>query len=290
MRAFEAAARLGSFTAAAESLNVTQGAVSRQIKELEGVIGRPLFRRSGPRLFLTEQGRAFADQLAEIFADLQQAFWNVQGYEETATVTISTLPSVATRWLAARLSEFDRDFPDVDLKVLASRDLADFRTGSIDGAIRFGQGNWPEVEAEYIGGETVCPVCTPGFVAEHNLNYPEDLLQVRLFHSDMEEGWQGWFHHASVVPPPSLRGPQLGDDAATMQAVLNGQGVALGRTLLVADDLADGKLVQPFPVSLPISFGYWFVTEKPSRDDPHLMAVRSWLIERIRNTLEGEIG
>jgi len=285
LRAFEAAARFGSFTAAAKSLNVTQGAVSRQIKELEALIGFPLFVRSGPRLILTARGKTFAGSLGRVFADLQQAFAEAQGREIATTITLSMLPSVAARWLAARLEDFDRAFPEIDLKISASRHLIDFRIEQIDGAIRFGRGNWSGVSAEFIGAETISPVCTPGFAAQQNLKDPADLLDVRLFHGDMSEGWRDWFAHAGVAAPQALRGPRLGDDAATLQAVLNGQGVALGRTLLIADDLAAGRLVQPFPQRLPIAFGYWFVTPGGDAEPKHFGTVRRWLISRLQASL-----
>lgn len=286
LRAFEAAARYGSFTAAAEHLNVTQGAVSRQIKDLEALVGYPLFVRHGPRLILTGRGKNFAESLVRVFADLQQAFIETQGREIATTITLSMLPSVAARWLAARLEDFDSAFPEIDLKISASRHLIDFRVEQIDGAIRFGCGNWHDVSAEFIGAETICPICTPGFAARQRLKEPADLLDVRLFHGDMSEGWRDWFGHAGVKAPQGLRGPRLGDDAATLQAVLNGQGVALGRTLLVADDLAAGRLVQPFPLRLPIEFGYWFVTPRQEPAPPDFDSVRKWLIDRLRASLD----
>lgn len=290
LRAFETAARLGSFTAAAAALHVTQGAVSRQIHELEAVIGHPLFVRSGPRLTLTDRGRVLAEHLGRIFLELDQAFLDAQGRRVSSTITLSMLPSVAARWLAGRLEAFERTFPTIDLRIFASRHLVDFRVEEIDGAIRFGRGTWPDVEAEFIDGETVSPVCTPEFMARHDLQRPQDLLRVRLFHGDMEEGWRDWFAHAGLVLTQQLRGPRIGDDAATLQAVLNGQGVALGRTLLISDDLVAGRLVRPFAEALPISFGYWFVAPKQRRNLPHFDEVRVWLIEDLRNSLRQVTG
>ncbi len=275
--AHESAARLGSFTKAAHELNVTQGAVSRQILELEQQLAAELFIRSGSKLRLTETGRAFAEDTRRALGILREAVANAQDHQETGFVTLSMLPSVAAKWLAPRLSRFITQHPGVDLRVSASRDLVNFEAESIDAAIRYGKGHWQGLSAELLGGETVFPVCTPGYADRLGLTDSASLTRATLLYADIEEDWIAWFTRAGIPSDRVPSGPRLGDDAANLQAAIEGQGVALGRSRLVADDLATGRLIAPFKTELPASFSYWFVTPARSTGSRKLTAIKAWI-------------
>lgn len=275
--ALEAAARLGSFTEAAGELNVTQGAVSRQIQELERLLGVELFVRAGPKLSLTDTGRAFAQSIGGVLEALSKAVGVAQGPKEADYVTLSMLPSVAAKWLAPRLSRFINRHPDIDLRVSASRQLVNFDAENIDAAIRYGKGNWPGLDAQLLGNETVFPVCSPAYAEHNNLTTPANLTHAILFHAEIEEDWMAWFRKADIPNVKIPRGPSLGDDAAILQAAIDGQGVALGRSVLVADDLAVGRLIAPFDIKLAASYGYWLVTPAQTHPSANLIDVKEWI-------------
>ena len=280
MQVFEVAARHESFSAAADELGVTQGAVSRQVQELELALGRRMFVRNGPNLALTKTGETLAEQIRRAVGVLLAAVDIARSPSGGRHVTLSMLPSVATKWLAPRLGRFVEVHPDLDLRVSASRALVDFAVDGVDAAIRYGEGRWPGLSTELLAEELITPVCTPSYATRLGLRRPGDLLGAVLFHSDIVEDWRAWFRIAGVVAAPP-RGPHIGDDAATLQAVLDGQGVALGRSVLVAEDVAAGRLITPFPQALRAAYSYWFVTPINAPAHADLMTVRAWLTDEF---------
>ncbi len=279
LQIFDAAARHQNFTVAAREIGVTQSAVSRKISELEAILDVPLFRRSGPNISLTQAGRVLANRVSYALADLHRAFAEVKPAEDTNTVTLSMLPSVAAKWLAPRLGLFTQLNPQIDLRVSASRDIVDLEAEGFDGAIRYGLGNWPGLEAVWLGAEFVQPVCTQEYIEKFDIFAPADLLNAPLLHADIAEDWAAWFAAAGIVDAAIPRGPKLGDDTAILQAALSGQGIALGRSLLVADDLETGRLVAPFNVTLEASYSYWFVF--PNADSQNLGTVKNWIVQEF---------
>ena len=279
LQIFEAAARHQNFTAAGRDLGITQSAVSRKISELEAILGAQLFHRSGPSLSLTRTGRSLAHRVSYALTDLHTACLDARSSPDTGVVTLSMLPSVAAKWLAPRLGQFASLHPQIDLRISASHSLVDFAAEGIDGAIRYGRGNWPGLEATWLGSETVQPVCSPAALKEFGISAPADLLSVPLIHSDIAEDWAAWFAAAGMGDVPVPRGPAFGDDTAILQAVLAGQGIALGRSLLIADDLADGRLIAPFSIKLDASFSYWFVC--PSGRSNEVSTVSDWIVQEF---------
>lgn len=276
LNAFVATARLGSFTSAAHELNVTQGAVSRQVQELERMLGLNLFTRCGPNLKLTAVGDEFAERSARVLGDLQNAVASVKKGLISNHVTLSMLPSVAAKWLAPRLGDFVTQHPHIDLRISASRHLVNFRAEGIDASIRYGRGQWPDQEAELLGHERIFPVCTAAYAQRLQLSIPSDLARATLFHTDIKEDWAAWFQSADLSALSIPRGPMLADDTTMLQAVIGGQGAALGRSILVADDIAQGRLVCPFDISLKASFSYWFVWPEEVELSADLIAVKNW--------------
>ncbi len=278
LQVFEAAARHQSFTAAGRDIGITQSAVSRQVAELETFLGRQLFVRSGPALTVTQVGKTLAERIGYALADLHNGVEDARVRPASNVVTLSMLPSVAAKWLAPRLERFTQTHPGVDLRISATRHLVDFSADGIDAAIRYGKGNWPDVTAIQLGTETIQPVCSPEYARRIDLETPADLLKSTLIYGDIAEDWGKWFAAAGLSGATLPRGPKLGDDTAILQAALDGQGVALGRSLLAAEDLASGRLIAPFQTRLEASYSYWFVQPKTASPNPNLSAIRDWIV------------
>jgi LysR family transcriptional regulator, glycine cleavage system transcriptional activator len=282
LRTFEAAARHGSFTRAAEELNVTQGAVSRQVQALEGRIGVTLFERNGRTLALSHEGRLLATAATDALERLGEAVSKL--IRPSGAVTLSMLPSLAACWMAPRMRAFAAAHPGVALRVSASRHLVDFQREGIDAAIRYGPGGWTDVESEQLATEEIFPVCSPDYAARIGLCGPADLARATLLHNDVPDGWRDWFAAAGHCDVFTEKGVYLDEDAALLRAAAEGEGVALGRSILVAGDLAQCRLVAPLDLRIPATFSYWFVTPLRRPDSPQLELVRSWLIEAFAET------
>ncbi len=285
LRALEATARLGSFTAAAAELNVTQGAVSRQMQELERLLGVSLVVRSGPKIALTDQGRRFVKTARVVLQELKEGIAAIAAPEQKRHVTICMLPSVAAKWLAPRLGSFLSEHPDIDFRVSATRRLSSLVAEEIDAAIRYGRGQWPGLQSEWLASETLFPVCSPGYAKANELNAPEDLLRTMLLPAEIAEDWAVWFETAGVDAKQITEGPMLGDYVAILQAAIDGHGVALGRSVLVDDDLAAGRLVRLFEIELEASSGYWFVIPENSAPHDGLETVREWIVRELGNDM-----
>ncbi len=279
LQVFEAAARCGGFTAAGEELGITQSGVSRQVSDLEATLGVNLFVRNGARLTVTPSGERLARQLATAFANIRSAVTDARRSDRF--VTLSMLPSVAARWFAPRLGDYLAKNPDIDLRITASRHLVDFASEAVHAAIRYSPAPPPDLEATKLGGETVTPVCSAQYAEELNLKTPKDLDRATLLCGDIPEDWAAWFKAAGRRSTPPA-GPRLGDDAAILQAAVDGQGVALGRSILVVDDIATGRLVAPFAVSIPASFAYWFVHPKGMAPTTAIEATKVWLVDQFK--------
>lgn len=278
LQVFEAAARCGSFTAAGEELGITQSGVSRQVSDLEANLGVTLFSRKGAKISVTPAGDRLAAQLADTFERTWRAVADAKRSEHV--VTLSMLPSVATRWFAPRLGRFMSEHPDIDLRITASRHLVDFATEGVDAAIRYSPRPHANLDAVRLGTETVQPVCSPDYARRQNLEVPKDLYRATLLYGDIPEDWPAWFAAAGCKRLPPA-GPRLGDDGAILQAALDHQGVALGRSLLVAGDVKAGRLVRPFSVSLQASHAYWFVTPKGLPASNSVTSVQRWLVRQF---------
>jgi LysR family transcriptional regulator, glycine cleavage system transcriptional activator len=282
LRTFEAAARHGSFTRAAEELRVTQGAVSRQVQALEERIGVALFERHGRNLTLSHEGRRLANAATDALERLGEAVAELGC--ASATVTLSMLPSVAACWMAPRMREFAVANPDIALRLSASRHLVDFQSEGIDAAIRYGPGGWADVEAERLAGERILPVCSPDYAGHLDLHSPADLGRAHLLHSDVPDGWREWFAAAGCPDSYTDQGLYLDEDAALLRAAAEGEGMALGRSVLVARDLVQGRLVAPFDVSIEATYSYWFVAPAEARRRREVERVREWLVAEFART------
>lgn len=283
LRAFEAAARHLSFTRAAEELHVTQAAISHQVKALEEHLGRNLFRRLNRALLLSDDGQAYLPSVSRAFALLNDATRNLLERDAPGPLTVSALPSFAARWLVPRLGRFRQIHPDIDLRIDPSAALTDFASGDVDVGVRYGRGKYPGLRADWLMTEDIFPVCSPALLSgEHPLRAPGDLEHQVLLHDDGHGDWRTWLLAAGIDRVDPTRGPIFTDSSMLIQAAMAGQGVALARGVLAADELAAGRLVRPFTLSLPTEYAYYLVCPQNTAEQPKIAAFRDWLLDEAR--------
>jgi LysR family glycine cleavage system transcriptional activator len=275
-----------SFTKAAEELNVTQTAISHQIKRLEEELGLKLFVRQNRTLALTAGARDYLPGIRAAFQDLRLATERLKRAENANVLTVSTLTSFATKWLVPRLSGFQEQHPSIDVRVTTSMALVDFARDGVDVGIRYGHGKWQGLSAEWLMADEMFPVCSPALLTgETPLRSPADLANHTLLHTthDMADDWRVWLT-AAGQPANLSRQPGLTFDLQfmTVQAATDGLGVAIGRTAIVESDIAKGRLVVPFEMTLPADAGYYLVCPEASADTPKIRFFRNWLVAAAR--------
>jgi LysR family transcriptional regulator, glycine cleavage system transcriptional activator len=276
LRAFEAAGRLNSYSRAAEELGLTHSAVSHRIRELEAVTGKRLFRREGNVMTLTPEGQLLHAQVRQGLSLLEQAFvGKARPVSDANRLVVTAVPSLASTWLFARLPAFRAAHPDIDLTLLVSETLADFRRDGVDVGVRLGRGDWAGLEAVKMFDETLRPVCTPAYRDRLQLREPCDLARATLLRNPWT-AWSRWFKAAGLDWPEPASGPGFDDALLLLRAAMQGDGVALGRQWLVADELAAGRLVYPFEPSVADDFAYWLVWPTRGRERPPAKAFREW--------------
>jgi len=287
LRAVEAAARHQSFAIAAEELNVTAAAVGQLVRRLEESLGIELFHRSqaGPaRLVLTEAAKAAIPDLRTGFAHLAVAMDQLRTARGRRGLSVTVPMAFADKWLLPRLDAFRRLHPGCELLIDTSTALVDFGTQAIDVGIRYGAGMWPGLVAMPFARDAFFPVCSPALLAgEHPLRGPADLRHHQLIHDTSMAStaafrtWRDWYAAAGLDVSGSERGLRINDSAAAYRMAISGNGVAMGRTTLVEQDLADGRLVRPFGPELDCSLAYHVVSRPQDVDDPMIAEFRNWL-------------
>jgi LysR family glycine cleavage system transcriptional activator len=295
IRYFEAAARHLSFTKAAEELHVTHSAISHQIKALEEWLGMPLFRRMNRAILLTEAGQAYMRPVKEAFERLGEASRILKAREQTGTLTVSTMPSFAAKWLVPRLGSFREQHPDIDVRISASERLVDFNREDVDVAIRFGNGTWPGLHSSLLLKENLFPVCSPKLLeGPIPLREPADLIHHNLLYDyDWRENvWLRWLTDAGVKVQSLRHSLSFNHSNLMLQAAADGLGVALTGGPLAGDDLAAGRLVRPFETVLRNETVFFLVAPEATVDRPKVKAFREWIlaeIERYRKSPEGKL-
>ena len=288
LRAFEAAARHLSYVAAADELNVTPAAIGQLVRGLEEVLGIELFHRAqaGPaRLVLTDQARAALPDLQAGFDRLTIAFERLKAGRARLAMSVTVPPAFADKWLLPRVERFRAQHPDYDLRIDTSGRLVDFAAERVHVGIRYGGGRWPGLEATFLLRDAFFPVCSPALLeGRHPLRGPADLQHHALIHDRSMAfettfpTWRSWLQSAGFANVECERGLQINDSAAVIQAAIAGNGVALGRTTLVAEDLAQGRLVRPFGDDLDYDFAYYIVHRPQADDEPGIAAIKEWLL------------
>lgn len=291
LRAFEAAGRLLSFSRAAEELHVTPAAVSHQIKSLEQYLGVRLFRRRPHGLLLTEAGQRALPGVSAGFDRLARAVAGLRDAEASRPLTVSVAPSFAAKWLVPRLEDFRHRYAGTEIRIDATERMADFRQDDVDVGVRYGSGNYQGLHVERLAAQSVFPVCSPWLAqGDPPLRKPDDLRHHTLIHVDWARAgltapdWPTWLDSAGVTGVDATAGPRYGQQSMAVQAAIAGHGVALGSGLLVADDLAAGRLVRPFEHALHEEHTYFLVCLPEAAESPRVRMFRDWLFEEIAET------
>ena len=288
LRAFEASARHQSFSLAAQELNVTPAAVGQLVRTLEDWLGSPLFVRSTSgraRLVTTEVAEQALPDIRAGLERLAAGLERMRSGSEGGVLTVTVSPAFAAKWLLPRIERFQTAWPETDLRLDTSLKPVDFVAQRIDVGVRYGRGQWPGLAAEKLMDEEVYPVCAPALLATATLQAPGDLRGQVLIHDqsvDTSTGfasWQAWLRHAGVQGVPTDRGLRINNSAAVLQAAVDGQGVALARSVMAHDDLAAGRLVRLFPqVRLDSALAYYVVYRPECIAQPKVAAFRDWLL------------
>src|SRR5262245_2689616 len=293
LRAFEAAGRHLSITKAAEELHVTAAAVSHQVKVLEEFLDAKLFRRSGNALFLTDAGQACLPRLRAGFAELERAFEALRQHDLRGPLFLSVAPVFASKWLIPRLESFHSAHPDVDVRISATLELADFERDGIDAAIRVGRGRYPGLASHRLFGETVVPMCSPALASgDRPLTGPGDLRHHTLLHFDwpareqVAPDWAMWLEAMRVDGVDATRGPRFTQPDYAMQAAIEGAGVVLGWRSLAQADLEAGRLIVPFDLPLPMDLAFYLVYPEAAAERAKLARFREWLLEQSNGRRE----
>ena len=285
LRAFEAAGRRQSMTLAAAELHVTHGAVSRQIRTLEDHLGVKLFRRMTRKIELTEVGTAFFAVVTRLLSELAREAGNVRRKNDTGRLIVSSGVSFASKWLTPRLHRLMARYPDLDVHLDVTDAEVDFAKGLVDVAVRYGAGHYPHATAERVMNETVTPVCTPEYRdLMGGLETVNALAGCQFVHENgMNANWERWFAMMGMSAVRT-RGPGYSHGSMSIEAAIRGEGVALGRSVLVAEDLAAGRLVAPFPhARLEVEWGYDLVYRPGNETHPKVCAFRSWMMDEVHH-------
>jgi LysR family glycine cleavage system transcriptional activator len=288
LRAFEVAARHLSFTRAAEELFVTAAAVSHQIKTLEESLGVTLFVRQPKSLQLTEAGKAYLPGVQQAFKQLAEATHQLHLRGNPSTLRVNVPPTFALKWLIPRMDRFMKAHPEIDLKVSTSNHSIDFSRDEFDLAVRYGRGVYAGMKSELCLSVEVFPVCSPALTkGAHPLQVPDDLRFHTLLHDESTYAdssnptWADWLRLAGVEGIDSTRGPSFWPSHLVINAAIDGLGVALAKKAWVEMDLAEGRLVRPFDISLPVEFGYYVVYPEERVDNLQIMTFVEWIRSEV---------
>ncbi|WP_448191408.1 LysR family transcriptional regulator [Azospirillum sp. sgz301742] len=282
LTAFEAAARHQSFTAAAAELNLTQSAVSRQIRALEEMLGSELFLRERQTVRLTFAGETYAEQVREALRHISTATLSFRANPRGGTLNLAILPTFGTRWLAPRLPAFVADHPGITVNLTTRLAPFDFQFDQLDAAIHFGAPDWTGAELDFLMGEMVVPACSPELLAKHRFSAPRDLLDAPLLHLvSRPDAWERWFE-AMNVPAQGVRGMLIDQFATAAQAASAGMGVALLPKFLIEAELARGDLMEAFDGPVESAGRYYLAWPSKRESYPPLQAFRGW-IHRVMN-------
>lgn len=289
LRAFEASARHQSFSAAAVELNVTAAAVGQQVRGLEEWLGTPLFHRSGTgtsRLMPTEVAQKALPDIRAGFDRLSIGLERLKEGSTSGVLTVTVSPAFAAKWLMPRIEHFHQAYPETDLRLDTNLKTLDFLASGIDVGVRYGLGTWPGLTAIKLMDEEIYPVCSPSFLKRHGpFADPSALVGHTLIHDLSMQNhpefstWRRWLDAVGILDMESERGLQINNSAAVLQAAIDGQGIALGRSVMMREDLAAGRLVRLFDTSSsPSKLAYYIVYRPECGELPRVTAFCDWLL------------
>ncbi|WP_375751132.1 transcriptional regulator GcvA [Vibrio sp. HN007] len=287
LRVFEAAARHLSFTRAAEELFVTQAAVSHQVKTLEEYLGIKLFRRRNRSLLLTEEGQSYFLDIKDIFSSIADATDKVLERSEKGALTISLPPSFAIQWLVPRLSDFNKQEPDIDVRIKAVDMDEGSLTDDVDVAIYYGRGNWSGLKYDKLYQEYLVPLCSPQvLLGEKPLETLKDLKHHTLLHDTSRKDWKQFVKQNELEEINVNHGPIFSHSTMVLQAAVHGQGVALGNNVLAQPELDAGRLVSPFDEVLVSRNAFYVVCHDKNADSGRVAKFRDWMLAKAASEQE----
>lgn len=281
LHAFEAAARTGSISNAARELDLTQSAVSRQIKALEDQLGLELFVRDKQTIRLTLAGQSYARDIREALRRVSTASLNIRANPQGGSLTLGILPTFGTRWLAERLPRFAAQYPGIRLNLFSRMTPFDFNLDSIDAAIHFGKAEWPDVTLTPLFGESVLAVGSPELVSRFTFTSPNDIRQAPLLILlSRPDAWERWLARQGA-PDDGIRGMMFDHFEMVIRAARNGLGLALMPTFLIEEELAAGQLVPALAEPQPSLERYYLVSPTERENYAPLVAFRTWLTAEV---------
>ncbi|MFJ3049806.1 transcriptional regulator GcvA [Pseudomonas nitroreducens] len=291
LRAFDAAARHQSFSAAAAELNVTPAAVGQQVRNLESWLGVALFSRASSgsaRLTLTDAARAALPDIREGFERLATGLARLKDTGVQAGLTVAVSPAFASKWLLPRIEGFQQAYPSLDVLLDTNARAVDFQIERIDVGVRYGRGKWPGLQAVRLMSETIFPVCAPDFpllrggrLSAKALERATLIHDLSMAHDPDFPTWRMWLDAAGHGEVKASHGLRINNSAAVLQAAMDGQGLALARSVMVRDDLDAGRLIRPFAdrgVNCPLTQAYYVVYRPECAELPKVRAFRDWLL------------
>ncbi|MEG2047125.1 MAG: transcriptional regulator GcvA [Comamonas sp.] len=287
VRSFEATARHGSATRAADELHVTPGAISQQLRKLEDFVGQRLFERQARGLVLTEAGRVLLAGCQEALGALQRA--TAQLRHQRQVLLVSCTPVFAAQWLVPRLQDFLQSAPEVDVHVSTTARLVDLAAEGVHFAVRHGLGRYAGLQAQRLLDDDLQPVCSPLWVAHRQVAQAADITAAGLLHDGQRDDWRLWAQAAGHAPLDTTQGIVFVDSNAAIEAALAGRGVALAGRYQVRPELADGRrlAVQVPPLSTPMA--YYLVYREPTLAQPAARRFHDWLLAQaaLARTVDG---
>ncbi|MBM7046219.1 LysR family transcriptional regulator [Rhizobium lusitanum] len=280
LAAFETAARTGSVTAAAKELNLTQSAVSRQIRALEEQLGVELFHRERQTIKLTIGGQGYAREVRDALRKISSASLNLRANPYGGTLNLAILPTFGARWLAPRLPDFLSGNPGITVNLMTKITEFDFRLEPLDAAIHFGRPEWPGGEFALLRQEIVTPACSPGVKEAYKFVEPSDVRRAPLLHlASRPDAWERWMVMYGILPE-SVHGMLFDQFATAAQAAIAGVGVALLPKFLIEEELAQGKLVHAVDAQMRSAEAYHLVWPSDRSSHPPLLAFKRWILSR----------
>ncbi len=288
LRAFEASARHLSFTNAAQELNLTQAAISKQVKLLEHYLREPLFERKPRSLVLTKVGAAYLPKVRDGFERLAAGTEEVFGLRRSEVLTVRAPVGYSVNWIAPRLQGFFDRHPDTEVRLVSSVWGDQFDNERFDLDIQYGTGRWPGYKADRLTWEVIKPVCAPSLLeGEHAIRKLADLAHHRLLHVlGYEEGWADWLRYAKASGMNSGRGLQFDTSLLAFEFASRGGGVALARSSMLGIEIERGRLVEPFSIEAPLQEAFNLISPEAGRYHPDAEKFREWLIETAENDPE----
>lgn len=289
---FEAAARLGSFSRAAEELNITQSAISHQIKSLEDFFAQPLFQRVGRIVQLTDAGEDFLETAGKSLELLARGTRQLDSYQKPNSVIVTTSPAFANKWLIPRFSQLQIAEPELQPWLDTTNQQVNLEHAELEIAIWRGNGEWPGLKTIKLFDDYLAPVCSPVYISDHSVE-ASDLSGCNLLHDERREDWNSWFQHIGQDRANIIEGFNFSDSGSSIDSAIAGQGVALGSLVLAEDQLRNGSLVRPFQQIMKAEESYYMVCVELHLRRPAVQSMWDWLVEQsfhTREQLESTVG